>query len=301
MEKRSVIKDQHFSSKVSKMQFGDKVLDFNNGPLIMGIVNFTPDSFFDGGKYNTVDKALMRIEKLLNEGADIIDIGGESTRPESKSVSINEELSRVIPIIERTKKEFDPIISIDSTKQKVVEQALLSGASLVNDISGLKFEPEITKHVAKYNAAIILMHSSSRPVDMQSNTNYSSLIEDILDYLRNSIDIAVSSFIPHDKIILDPGIGFGKTAGQNIEIIRNLNKFTKLGYPVLIGTSRKSFIGKILNGLPSEKRLIGSVVTAVASALNGASIIRVHDVEETKQAFKILDVFYNISQRNINA
>lgn len=298
LSKGSVINNQCFSSCENNIEFNGKNLNFHKGPLIMGILNITPDSFYDGGKYNSIDKALSKVEELIVQGADIIDIGGESTRPGSKSILLEEEISRVIPVLEKITKEFDVIISIDSTKEKMVELALQSGVSIVNDISGLKFEPKIAEHVAKFNAGIVLMHSSSRPVDMQEKVQYSSLIDDIFDYLKSSINFAIGNSISAERIIVDPGIGFGKTVEHNIEILRRLNKFTELGYPVLIGTSRKSFIGKILDDLPIEKRLIGSVITAVVSVLNGASILRVHDVQETKQAFKIIDLIYNSNIRN---
>ncbi|MGH7884360.1 MAG: dihydropteroate synthase [Thermodesulfobacteriota bacterium] len=292
LEKGSFLNTRQFPDNKFRLELNGKTLDFSKKTYIMGIVNFTPDSFFDGGKYNSMDKALLKVASLINEGADIIDIGGESTRPGSKSITLNEELERVMPLIEKATKEFDIIFSVDSTKEKVVQEALKSGVSIVNDISGLNFEPKIAKHVAEYNAAIVIMHTSSRPIDMQDRTGYGSLIDDIIDYFRSSINFAVKSSIAIDKIIIDPGIGFGKTAEQNIEIIRKLPRFKLLGCPLMIGTSRKSFIGKIFDNLPTEDRLIGSVVSAVASALNGASILRVHDVFETKQAMEIINLIY---------
>lgn len=264
----------------------------------MGIVNFTPDSFFDGGKYNTLDKALLRIEKLVKEGADIVDIGGESTRPGSDSISLEEELNRVLPLIEKAAKEFDVILSIDSTKEMVVKEALQAGVSIVNDISGLRFEPEIATHVANNDAAIILMHTPSRPWDMQKNTEYDNLIENMISSLMNSVKTAKEYSVPDEKIIIDPGIGFGKTSEQNFQIIRDLKRFCEMGFPLLIGTSRKSFIGNAFNNLPPENRLAGSLITAVISVKNGASILRVHDVEETRQALEIFDYLNEKSSVN---
>ena len=270
----------------------NKIFDFTKNTYVMGIINITSDSFFDGGKYLNKENALFRTEKILKEGADIIDLGGESTRPGSKPISIDEELNRVIPVLKEIKKNFDAVISVDTTKAVVAKNALEHGASIINDISGLNFEPEIAEHVSANKAAIVLMHTTSRPIDMQKSIYYESLIDDILEILKKSIQLALNKGIDKEKIIIDPGIGFGKTVDDNIEIIKELNKFKKLGCPILIGTSRKSFIGKILGDLNVNERLIGSVSTAVLSAINGASIVRVHDVKETKQALKIIDTIY---------
>ncbi len=272
----------------NQLAFRNKVLNLGQDSYIMGIVNVTPDSFYDGGKYNSLDKALFRIEKIINEGADIIDIGGESTRPGAQQISLKEELTRIIPLINEVNKKFDTILSVDTTKALVAKEALESGVDIINDISGLNFEPEIAEYVAKYDAAIVLMHTTSRPKDMQNKIDYNSLIEDIVDYIKNSIKVAVNKGIDRNKIIIDPGIGFGKTVNDNLEIIRELKRFKELNCPILIGTSRKSFIGHILGGIEADERLIGSVITAMISILNGASIVRVHDVAETKQAIDII-------------
>ena len=246
----------------------------------------TPDSFYDGGKYNDRQRALQRISSLIKDGADIIDIGGESTRPGSIGVSEDEELQRVVPIVEAVSNEFDTVISVDTTKAAVAREALRSGASVVNDISGLTFEPALAREVSERQAAIILMHTSSRPSDMQQKTFYHSLISDITTYLLNSVRAATAAGVPRNKIMIDPGIGFGKNTAQNIEIIRNLKKFCELGFPVCLGTSRKSFLGEILEGASTEQRLIGSVCSVIISMLKGVSIVRVHDVLETVQAIK---------------
>lgn len=277
------------------IELGSKRLDLSKKPLVMGIVNMTPDSFYDGGRYNDTQKALGRVASLIKDGADIIDIGGESTRPGSSGVSTEEELHRVIPLIEAASEEFDTVISVDTTKAVVAEEALRRGASMVNDISGLSFEPQVAQKVSENEAAIILNHTSSRPADMQKKTHYSSLIPDIADSLLNSTQTAMAAGIPRDNIIIDPGIGFGKTTEQNLEIIRRLEEFCELGFPVCLGTSRKSFIGEILGSSLAEQRLIGSICSVIISMLKGISIIRVHDVLETTQAIRTIKSIYGVN------
>ena len=286
MLKSSVHKANQNAPEHHLIKLGSKELDLSQKPLVMGIVNMTPDSFYDGGAYNDPQKALGRIASLIRDGADIIDIGGESTRPGSLGVSTEEELDRVIPIIEAASAEFDTVISVDTTKAAVAEEALGCGASMVNDISGLSFEPQVAQKVSEKGAAIVLTHTSSRPLDMQEKTQYSSLIPDIADFLLNSAQTAMAAGVPRDHIIIDPGIGFGKTTPQNLEIIRKLEEFCRLGFPVCIGTSRKSFIGEILGSPLAEQRLIGSVCSVIISMLKGISIVRVHDVLETMQAIR---------------
>lgn len=261
----------------------------------MGIVNVTPDSFYDGGRYDDIPRALRRISSLIKDGADIIDVGGESTRPGSPGVSAEEELQRVIPVIEAASGEFDTVISVDTTKAVVAEEALKRGASVVNDISGLAFEPQVARKASENGAAIILNHTSSRPADMQEKTSYLSLIPDIADSLLNSVQTAMAAGVPRENIIIDPGIGFGKTTEQNLEIIRKLEEFCELGFPVCIGTSRKSFIGEILGSPLAEQRLIGSVCSVIISMLKGVSIVRVHDVLETTQAIRTVKRIYGVS------
>lgn len=277
------------------IKLGSKKLDLSEKPLVMGVVNITPDSFYDGGEYNDPQKALGRIASLIEDGADIIDIGGESTRPGSSGVSTEEELRRVIPVIEAAAEKFDTVISVDTTKAVVAEEALRCGASMVNDISGLSFEPQVAQKVSEKGAAIILTHTSSRPVDMQEKTQYGSLIPDITDSLLNSVQTAVAAGIPRENIIIDPGIGFGKTTEQNLEIIRRLEDFCRLGFPVCLGTSRKSFIGEILGSPLAEQRLIGSVCSVIISMLKGISIVRVHDVLETVQAIRTVKSIYGVN------
>lgn len=267
----------------------------NSKTLIMGILNVTPDSFHDGGKYNTIKQALIHTEQMISEGADIIDVGGESTRPGSNSVSEKEELRRVIPIIDAINKNFDIPVSIDTTKSMVARQALDSGATIVNDISGLSFDPALADIVSKYEAQIILCHTSSRPVDMQKKTLYENIVEDIYNYLQNSIKISEDCGILSDNISIDPGFGFGKTANHNLLLLKSLSKFKKLDKKVVIGTSMKSFIGKILQSDDIEQRILGTFATIVISILNGADIVRVHDVKTMKVAVQIAD-----SVRNVN-
>ena len=277
------------------IKLGSKELDLSRKPLVMGIVNMTPDSFYDGGKYNDPEKALGRISSLIRDGADIIDIGGESTRPGSLGVSAEEELQRVIPVIEAASGEFDTVISVDTTKAVVAEEALKCGASMVNDISGLSFEPQVARRVSEKEAAIVLTHTSSRPLDMQKKTQYGSLVSDIADFLLNSAETAAAAGVPRDRIIIDPGIGFGKTTPQNLEIIKRLGEFCELGFPVCLGTSRKSFIGEILGSPLAEQRLIGSVCSVIISMLKGVSIVRVHDVLETVQAIRTVKSIYEVN------
>ena len=277
------------------IKLGSKELDLSRKPLVMGIVNMTPDSFYDGGKYNDTEKALGRISSLIRDGADIIDIGGESTKPGSLGVSAEEELQRVIPVIEAASGEFDTVISVDTTKAVVAEEALGCGASMVNDISGLSFEPQVARRVSEKEAAIVLTHTSSRPLDMQKKTQYGSLVSDIADFLLNSAETAAAAGVPRDRIIIDPGIGFGKTTPQNLEIIKRLGEFCELGFPVCIGTSRKSFIGEILGSPLAEQRLIGSVCSVIISMLKGVSIVRVHDVLETVQAIRTVKSIYEVN------
>lgn len=243
----------------------------------MGILNVTPDSFYDGGRYDTLDKALYRSEEMVREGADIIDIGGESTRPGSQQVEEKEELRRVIPVVKEVSKRLDVLISVDTTKASVAEAALAEGAHIINDISGLTFEPAIARVVARYEAGIVLGHTPARPATMQEMTHYNSLIRDIMDSLSRSIELACEAGVHPDRIIIDPCIGFGKTPEQNISILRHLREFLTLGKPLLIGTSRKSFIGKVL-GTACEGRIEGTAATVALSIAGGASIVRVHDV-----------------------
>ena len=270
------------------LEIGQRVLDLSSRTHLMGVLNVTPDSFSDGGKFFKPEEAVKQGLKLAEEGADIIDIGGESTRPGSEPVIIEEELRRVIPVIEELTKMIQVPISIDTYKSRVAKEALDSGASMVNDISGLRYDPEMKKVIAKYDVPVVLMHIKGTPKNMQENPHYDNLIEEIKTYLIESIKIAKEAGIDEDKIIIDPGIGFGKTPEDNLKILKNLNEFTELGRPLMVGVSRKSFIGKILN-LPTEERLEGSLASMAAAIMNGANILRVHDVKESKRVAKLVD------------
>jgi len=252
----------------------------------MGVLNVTPDSFSDGGKFLGLDAAVQRGIEMVEEGADFIDVGGESTRPGSAPVSLREEADRVLPVIERLAKSIDIPISIDTYKSAIAAQALDAGATMINDISGLHFDPKIGEIAAGRNAALVLMHIKGVPRTMQEHPTYENLIEEICTYLSEGIFQAKVHGV--NQIIVDPGIGFGKTAEHNLEILRNLKAFQRFGYPVLVGPSRKSFIGKILD-LPVEKRLSGTAAAVAVSVVNGANIVRVHDVREMKQVVQIVD------------
>ncbi|MFA5724990.1 MAG: dihydropteroate synthase [Candidatus Omnitrophota bacterium] len=253
---------------------------------IMGIVNVTPDSFSGDGlgdKWRAVEYA----EKLVRDGADILDVGGESSRPGAKPVSVKVELSRTIPVIKALVRKIKVPVSIDTCKAEVARQALDSGASLVNDISGLK-NIKIAKIASRYKAGVVIMHMRGNPRSMQKNPQYACLIDDIIAYLTEAIDRGVSAGIAKEKIIIDPGIGFGKTLEHNLEILKRLREFKVFGLPILSGTSRKAFIGKILNA-PPENRIFGTLASCVVASENGADIVRVHDVKAVKQALLIKD------------
>ena len=260
----------------------------------MGILNVTPDSFYDGGFHNNLDNAIAHAEKMAEEGADIIDIGGESTRPGSESITVEEELSRVLPVVKVLVKTLNIPISVDTYKAEVARQVLEEGADIINNISGFKFDDKIIKIISHYDdVPVVVMHTYDRPETMQSNPIYLSLIEDIKGSLEKSIKLGVKGGIKRDRFIIDPGIGFGKTVNDNVVILGRLSEFKTLKRPVLIGTSRKSFIQKILD-LPVIESLEGTLATVVASILNGANIIRVHDVKETKKVTQIADAIKNI-------
>jgi dihydropteroate synthase len=272
-----------------RLAWKDFLLDFSKKTYIMGILNVTPDSFSDGGLYFDKSIAIKRAIQMVEDGADIIDIGGESTRPGSEPIPVEEELRRVIPVIKKLAKEIGIPISIDTYKSEVAKRALDAGASIINDISGLRFDPEMVRVVSEYKVPVVIMHIKGTPKDMQVNPVYEALIPEIIDYLRASIRLAMNSGIPEDKIIIDPGIGFGKTFDHNLKIINKLREFTFLEKPILIGPSRKAFIGKILGDVPVEDRLEGTAAAVAISIMNGANIIRAHDVKEMIRVVKVVD------------
>lgn len=255
----------------------------------MGVLNVTPDSFSDGGLYFDTGKAIEHAFKLVEDGADILDIGGESTRPGSQAVPLEEELKRIIPVIESLAKKLTVPISIDTCKAEVALRAVDAGASLVNDISGLGFDPGMAKAVASCGIPVILMHIMGTPRDMQVNPVYEALIPEIMDYLRTSIRMAVEAGIGEDRIIVDPGIGFGKTFDHNLHILKHLNEFTVLGKPIAIGVSRKAFLGKLLGGVSASERLEGTAAAVAISIINGANMVRVHDVKEIAKVARVAD------------
>ena len=268
--------------------------NFTQKTYIMGIVNVTQGSFSDGGLFFDKSKAITRAIQMVEEGADIIDIGGESTRPGSEPVHEEEEVRRTIPVIEALAKEISVPISIDTYKSRVASRALEAGASMVNDISGLRFDPDMPDVIAYHDVPTVIMHIKGTPKDMQQDPVYEALIPEIMEYLREGIQIAIKSGITEDKIIIDPGIGFGKTFEHNLDIIHNLRTFTSLGKPILIGPSRKAFIGKILGDVPPADRRDGTAAAVAISIFNGANIVRVHDVKEMVHVAKVADAIKNM-------
>lgn len=284
------------SVNMDPMTIGKKTFDYSKRTYIMGILNVTPDSFSDRGKYFSVESAVTRALEMIEQGADIIDVGGESTRPkgvygETKKISVDEELNRVIPVIERIAKSTDAVISIDTTKSVVADEALKTGASIVNDISGLKFDERIAAVTAKHNATLVVMHIQGTPETMQQHPLYNDVVEEVKTELRQSIEKAKSAGV--QNIIIDPGIGFGKNLEHNLKLLKYLKEFQELGQPILIGTSRKGFLGTILNTTVDE-RIEGTAASVAISIMNGANIIRVHDVKEMKRVAVVTDAIRNI-------
>jgi dihydropteroate synthase len=272
-----------------KLSWRNFCFDFSKKTYIMGILNVTPDSFSDGGLYFDKSTAVKRAFQMVEEGADIIDIGGESTRPGSEPITIEEELMRTIPVIGAISKEVKIPLSIDTYKSEVAKRALDAGASMVNDISGLRFDPKMPEVVSEYKVPVVIMHIRGNPRDMQQNPVYEALIPEIMDYLRTGMIIARQAGISEDMIVIDPGIGFGKTFDHNLQVIHNLHELTLLEKPILIGLSRKAFIGKILGDIPVTERLEGAAAAISISIMNGANIIRAHDVKEIVKVAKVAD------------
>ena len=278
---------------MNDMQF-NSWLKMPSHTLIMGILNLTPDSFSDGGQFSDKNQATDYALKMIEDGADMIDIGGESTRPGAEPVSLDEELKRTISIIKSIRQQSDCLISIDTYKSPVAEAALDVGANLVNDISGLTFDEKMIDIVIARKVPVILMHMKGAPRSMQVDPHYDNVIEEICEFFKRKVKSAKNSGILDNMIILDPGIGFGKRLEDNFEIIRELKQICAMGYPILLGPSRKSFIGASLN-LPVEERLEGTLASITVGIMNGANIIRVHDVKETLRAVKITEKIMGIN------
>ena len=259
---------------------------------LMGIVNVTPDSFSDGGQFNQRQQAVNHALMMIEQGADLIDVGGQSTRPGAEQISLAEELERVIPVVEALRQQSTIPISVDTTRAEVARQAIASGADIINDISGATFEPEILEIVAENQVPIILMHIRGTPETMQTLTDYQDLMGEIIQFFQEQIEIASDSGVRRSQIILDPGIGFAKNYQQNIEILRQINQLKNLGFPLLIGTSRKSFIGQILNQDNPQKRVWGTAATCCQAISQGADILRIHDVAEMYDVVRVADVLW---------
>lgn len=273
------------SSSDFQLRIRDKILDLTT-PKIMGILNATPDSFSDGGAFNKMDAALEHIGEMVTQGADIIDIGGESTRPGAEPVSEQQELDRVIPIFEQAIPEFsNTFFSVDTTKYGVAKEALNVGAHFVNDVSGLQKEPRLVDLCKQYNAGYIIMHSQGDPETMQKDPTYENVVHDIITFFKKQLARVEQKGL--GSVIIDPGIGFGKTLDHNLELLANLKAFKKLGKPIMVGASRKSMIGNILNDRPVDDRVTGTVAIHYHAMLRGANIIRVHDVKEAHDSLMI--------------
>lgn len=268
----------------------DKVVDLNSKTWVMGILNVTPDSFSDGGNFNELDAAVKQAEKMVADGADIIDIGGESTRPGFAPVSEEEELKRVLPIIKAIREKLDVPISIDTYKAEVARQAIAAGADIINDIWGAKKDPNMAQVAAETGAPIILMHN-------RDNMDYQDFIHDVLKDIKESVEIVKRAGVKDENIILDPGIGFAKTHGQNLQLLREMDTFCSLGYPVLLGTSRKRVVGLTLD-LPTDQRVEGTGATVCLGIERGCQIVRVHDVLEISRMAKMMDAMLGKGMKN---
>lgn len=267
--------------KIEKITIGNREFDVKNHTYVMGILNVTPDSFSDGGKYNTLDQALFHAQEMVDQGVDIIDVGGESTRPGYTMISDEEEIQRTVPVVEALKERFEVPISIDTYKSKVAKANIKAGVDLINDIWGLKYDEKMAKVIADAKLPCCLMHN-------RKEADYKKFLKEMKADLKESIRLAKEAGIKNKRIILDPGVGFGKTYENNLEAIRCLDVLEEMGYPVLLGTSRKSIIGLSLD-LPSEERVEGTLVTTVFGVMQGAAFVRVHDVKENKRAITMAE------------
>jgi dihydropteroate synthase len=287
------------------LTIGDKTFNINQKTILMGILNITPDSFSDGGKFFSKEKAIKQAISLEKQGADIIDIGGESTRPGSNKISEKEEINRIIPVIEEIIKKINIPISVDTYKSKVAKKAIDIGVSMINDITALRGDKTLVNIIRDYDIPICLMHMKGQPKNMQINPNYENITNEIYTFLKQRTEYAIKNKIKKNKIIIDPGLGFGKRTGHGIEdhceILRNLKKLKLLNYPIMIGASRKTFIGNISGynkKLPINQRLEGSLAAACIAAINGANIIRAHDIKETRRCLNIVDYVIKNKKNN---
>ena len=283
----------------SKLVFGINTL-YTDNPLIMGILNVTPDSFSDGGKFSSLDETIQQVELMLSEGVDIIDIGGESTRPGSDSVTAQEQIQRVIPVIQAIRQQLadDVLISIDTTLSEVAKAALDVGANIINDVSGGRVDPSILTLAAQTGVPIILMHSLATPKTMQDNPYYIDVVMEVLEALKESIEAALKAGVKKEAITIDPGIGFGKRKQDNIDLLANLDAMVALGFPVLLGTSRKRFMGAICDVSEPSELVTATAVTTALGVMAGVQMFRVHDVKENRQA---VDVAWAIKQASVVA
>ena len=263
------------------MRIGNREFDLNNKCYIMGILNVTPDSFSDGGKFRELDKALFQVEKMLAEGMDVLDIGGESTRPGHEKISDEEEMERVLPVLEKVRAGFDVPISLDTYKPAVAKAGILAGADLINDIRGLKYDIRMAEVIAEAGVCCCLMHNRKESL-------YRNLMEELKSDLQETLALARAGGISDEKIILDPGVGFGKTYEHNLEVICKLNELKSLGFPILLGASRKSVIGLTLN-LPVTERMEGTLATTLQAVMSGCAFVRVHDIRENKRAIQMAE------------
>lgn len=278
---------ESYKAMHSSFTCGRFTLDLNK-PMVMGILNVTPDSFSDGGKFNELDAAMRQAERMVAEGADIIDIGGESTRPGASAVSVQEELDRVIPLVEKLSAELNVAISVDTNKAQVMTEAVRAGAGMINDVMALQNEGALQAAAAlDSSVAICLMHMQGQPRTMQQNPQYKDVVRDIYDFLEQRVERCVEAGISREQLCIDPGFGFGKTLEHNLMLLKNLEEFTKMELPLLVGISRKSMLGTLLGDVPPEERIDASVAAAVLAYERGAQILRVHDVKQTVDALKI--------------
>ena len=279
---KNIVLTDNIEGKHTKMKIGKKEFNLNgNEAYIMGILNVTPDSFSDGGKFNEIDQALFQAEKMIKDGAAIIDVGGESTRPNYTMISDEEEIERVLPVIEKLKENFDTPISLDTYKSKVAQVRIQAGVDLINDIWGLKWDEDMAKVIARGQVAACLMHN-------RKEAKYHRFMEEVLNDLEDSVEIAIAAGMDMSKIILDPGVGFAKDLSQNLEVIKQIDQLHSLGFPILLGTSRKSVIGLSLD-LPVDQREEGTIATTVIGRMKGCKFFRVHNVEANYRALKMTE------------